>query len=306
MHSVLRYPTTRLATTLVVAALVGMAILFAVGRLLTRDDRGEGPLLLVDGAAVSITPTPDGSFLWLDIEGTVHDATGAVIGEVATGTVGQRGLTGVAVDEGGRLFVAYTDVENVLVVTELAEDGERLVWRGPATVQGGNGGRMIHTDGRLIVGVGLLNDRDGQADPTSIVGKMIALDPFGQPEQEPVILSGPWNNPFAFDVSPAGELWVADNHPRDGDERLARGDVGFDPVPSLVLPPDSAPTGLVALDDEFYVCSYNDQTLDRYRRADDGAVVFEETVARNCRLDVARLDDGTIVYSSGAAVFALP
>ena len=259
--------------------------------------------------AVTLAAMPDGTFLWAEINGTVHQESGAAIATVAAVTDGQRGLLGLTVDEDARIFVSYTDVTFQLVVSELIGRGsgplqEEEIWRGPVTVQGGNGGRMIADNGELIIGIGLLNDREAQADPDSIVGKLIAIDPDGPPDQTPRILSGPWFNPFAFDRSPAGELWVADNEPRDGDERLARGDLGLDPEVALVLPFDSAPSGLAATDDALYVCSYNDLELNRYDLV-DGVPTFAETVADDCLLDVELLADGDLVYSTGTAIVRL-
>lgn len=282
----------------------GLAVAFGVG---ACSDETEPERVSIPAEAVTIAALPQGGFLWADIDGSVHDDGGTLIGSVPAITDGQRGLLGLAVGPDGRIFVSYTDVTFDLVVSELLPDGasgadERQIWRGPKTVQGGNGGRMIVADGELIVGIGLLNDRDGQADPASIVGKLVAIDPDAASEdQAPRILSGPWNNPFAFDRSPAGELWVADNEPRDGDERLARGDQGIDPEVALVLPPDSAPSGLAATDDSLYVCSYNDLELSRFAVV-DGVMLFVETVADDCLLDVELLADGDLAYSTGTTI----
>jgi len=263
----------------------------------------------IEAQAVTLAALPEGGFLWAAVEGTVHDETGAEIGSVAADTDGQRGLLGLTVDPDGRIFVSYTDSTFDLVISELLLDesgsSERPVWRGPTTVQGGNGGRMIFDSGELIIGIGLLNDRDGQADPDSIVGKLIAIDPDVDPDsQVPRILSGPWNNPFAFDRSPAGELWVADNEPQDGDERVARGDLGLDPEVALVLPADSAPSGLAATNNSLYICSYNSLELNRFDLA-DGVVTFGETVADDCILDVELLANGDLVYSTGSTIVRL-
>ena len=265
---------------------------------------GEADTRALAAEAVTLAALPDGGFVWADIDGGVHDAEGNEIAGVDVVTEGQRGLLGLTVDPQGRVFVAYTDATFALVVSELG-DGERLIWRGPTTEQGGNGGRMIIRDGELIVGIGLLNDRAGQADPSSIVGKLIAIDPDGSPDtQRPRILSGPWNNPFAFDATPDGSIWVADNHPRDGEERLARGDQGSDPEVALVLPTDSAPSGLAATAEALFICGYNSLQLDRYDLI-DGTPVFAETVADDCVLDVEVLADDDLIYSTGTSIIRL-
>lgn len=288
--------------------LTSVTLLFFVGVLTACSGSSEEAApTSIEAEAVTIAALPDGGFLWAAVDGTVHDDSGAVIATVSADTDGQRGLLGLTVDPDGRVFVSYTDPTFDLIVSEieLPEANEREVWRGPTTVQGGNGGRMIFEDGELIIGIGLLNDRDGQADPTSIVGKLIAIDPDGTPDtQEPRILSGPWNNPFAFDRSPSGELWVADNDPNDGDERVARGDLGIDPEVALVLPADSAPSGLAATDEALFICSYNDLELNRFDIV-DGVVTFTETLAEDCVLDVELLASGDLVYSTGATIVRL-
>lgn len=284
-----------------VAAAIAPLALFGLALAACSDD-AEPSSSPLDGQAVTIAARPDGGFLWAEQTGGVFDDTGASIATVEAVTDGQRGLLGLTVSPDGRIFVSYTDVTFDLVVSELVDGTERQVWRGPKTVQGGNGGRMIFADGELIIGIGLLNDRDGQADPTAVAGKLIAIDADALPdEQEPRILSGPWNNPFAFDQAPSGDVWVADNHPQDGDERLARGDLGLDPEVALVLPSDSAPSGLAATDDALFICSYNDLTLDRYDLV-NGEATFAETVADDCLLDVELLPDGDLVYSTGSAI----
>lgn len=265
---------------------------------------GEADRWALTAEAVTLAALPDGGFIWADIDGGVHDEEGNEIAAVDVVTDGQRGLLGLTVDSQGRVFVAYTDATFALVVSELA-DGERLIWRGPTTVQGGNGGRMIIRDGELIIGIGLLNDRVGQADPSSIVGKLIAIDPDGTPDtQRPRILSGPWNNPFAFDTTPDGSIWVADNHPQDGEERLARGDQGSGPEVALVLPADSAPSGLAATAEALFICGYNSLQLDRYDLI-GGTPVFAKTVADDCVLDVAVLADDDLIYSTGTSIVRL-
>lgn len=283
----------------------GIVALVAILAVLFPSCGGGSTTSSIPGEAVTIAAHPDGGFLWATLDGEVRDDQGERVATVDAETDGQRGLLGLAIDDEGRVFASYTDTTFDLVVVELADGEERLVWRGPTTVQGGNGGRMIIDGDELILGIGLLDDRTGQADPGSIVGKIIAIDSDAAPdEQRPRILSGPWNNPFAFDTTSGGELWVADNHPRDGDERLARGDLGMDPEVALVLPPDSAPSGLAAADDALYVCSYNDLTLIRYELV-DGRPGTTDQIADDCVLDVTLLADGDLAYSTGSSIVRL-
>lgn len=257
-----------------------------------------------EAPAVAIATELDGSILWASLEGEISTEFGDVVATVEVSTDGQRGLVGLAVGPDGRLFAGAIDADERLVVLEIDRDGgdHRTVWAGPATVRGGNGGRIIATaDGDLILGVGLLNDRAGQADPDDPTGKLIRLDPDGAPNQEPTIESGPWNNPFAFDQATDGSVWVADNHPQDGVERLARGDAGLDPDVIAVMPADSAPSGLAAIGDDLVVCSYNTGALLRFDRK--GTLL--DTIAEDCLLDVADLGDGLLAYSTGQTIVVI-
>ncbi len=270
----------------------------------TADDPRTVPRTIA-AEAVTIAADGDGSFLWANLGGDVRDEAGSLVATVEVSSEGQRGLLGLTRSTDGRVFVAYTDPGEQMIVAEVGGAGDdRVVWEGPQTVGGGNGGRLVsHPDGHLILGLGLLGDRSLQADPDAVVGKLISLDPDGPPDQQPTIISGPWNNPFAFDVGPDGAIWVADNHPRDGDEVLARGDLGLDPDPTFVFPADSAPTGLTIIDSTtLVVCNFNTRRLmvlrvDAAEPADD--------LAADCRLDVARLSDGSIAYSTGDAIRVL-
>ena len=283
---------------------VGLSIVSSLGLLVgcVADEAANaaGPRSF-DAPAVAITTDVDGAILWASLDGEIATEFGDLVASVDVSTDGQRGLVGLAVLADGRLFAGAVAPDERLVVLEIDRetDDHRTVWNGPPTVRGGNGGRLIATsDGDLVFGVGLLNDRAGQADPAEVAGKLIRLDPDGPPDQEPTIESGPWNNPFAFDEAADGSIWVADNHPQDGEERLARGDDGFEPKPIAVMPPDSAPSGLATLGDDLIVCSYNTGALLRYDRA--GALT--DTIADDCLLDVATIGDGLLAYSTGQTI----
>lgn len=260
---------------------------------------------------MAIAANPSGGFYWAELSGVIHSDEGDVVATIDVNTEGQRGLVGLAVDAAGAVFVGYVAPNLRLTVAELRPDNDqRIVWQGPETVQGGNGGRILFNEtGQLIVGVGLLNDRSAQSDPTNVTGKLLALDPSAGPEQSPEILSGPWNNPFAIALTSTGEVWVADNDPRDGDERLAIGNSGLDPAIGAVLPTDSAPTGMTAVEvdgdsDELWICTYNTRLLLRYTRSGNGFRANGEA-ATDCLLDVTTLADGQIAYSTGEQIVLL-
>lgn len=174
--------------------------------------------------------------------------------------------------------------------------GRGASWRGPKTSRRANGGRLaIASDGRLVIGIGDLQDAARADDPTAVNGKLLTLDPAGGPDQTPTVISGGWNNPFAFGYAPDGALWVADNAPGTQPERLTRGDTSG---PVTELPAETAPAGLaVDAAGRLLVCGYVSGQLLRYEVV-DGRAQQPEVVAEGCRLGVVVLSDGRIVYAA--------
>ncbi len=293
--------------SILLAALVG---LLAIVSGCSDSDAAPERVLFRDVAPVSLAALPDGGFVWAEretgiIRSSVDDGEG-VVAQVEVTAGGQRGLLGVAVDDSGRVYAAWTDPDGRLVVGEVSPQ-RRLIWNGVRSVDGANGGRIAFSpDGELVIGVGTLFDEELIDDPDAPNGKLLALDPDGPPDQVPRVLSGGWFNPFAFTWAADETLWVADNHPRDGDERLAPGDGRLDPDRVTVLPADSAPTGIAAVGDRLYVCGYNTARLDRYLvEAETGVASRAGTIAEGCRLDAIVTADGTVVFATDDLIVEL-
>lgn len=257
--------------------------------------------------AVTITSLSDGSIVWADrTTGTVHVVgRTAPVATVPVDSARQGGMVGLVADERDRLFIAWVDPDRQLSVAAidqpLGDAALRPVWDGVPAPSGGLGGRLaFDQQGVLIMGLG------NGADTSSFGlggGAMVRIDPDGAADQTPQVISSGWNNPFAFAVSPSGQLWVADNHPSDGDDRLARADLGPQAEQVTVLPNKFGASGLAAISDtELWVCSYVTGRLDRYRINDAGVAERSGTVAGDCRLDVTVLADGRVAYSSGDAI----
>lgn len=228
------------------------------------------------------------------------------VAEVDVSPRAQRGLLGIAVDEDDRTFAAWTNDEDVLVVGQVAPGEERLVWEGPASSELNIGGRLaFDPEGRLVIGVGDLQDPDAVADPSLPNGKMLALDPEGSPDQEPEVISGGWANPIAFDFAPDGTLWIADNGNDDDPERLTRGDLDARRYPIAELPTDTVPSGLAATNEELFVCGFESRKLLRYGIRGDRPYRKGDPVATNCSTGVALMPDGTLVYTNEGTVFTL-
>jgi hypothetical protein len=155
-----------------------------------------------------------------------------------------------------------------------------------------------------VIGVGDLQDPPRVADPDAPNGKLLALDPDGPPGQEADVLSGGWNNPYAFAFLPGGGLWVADNAPGRRPERIARGDTGGGPpaavteLPGRIAASGAAPLGPRAL----AVCGVVSGRLDRFERAGDGRWRRTAVLSRDCRYGVARLAGGRLAVSGDAGI----
>ena len=274
--------------------------------------------------AVSLAAGSDGSLLWAERETgrtwriddsdlTTGDggATSELVATVEVASDGQRGLLGIA-EIDNRVYAAWTRPDLRLVVAEVAPEF-RLVWEGPESRDGANGGRLLPTtDSQLLIGIGTLQRSSLSSDPDAPNGKVLSLNPLGPSDQDPTVVSGEWNNPFALTSSSAHGLWVADNHPGDGDERLMPGDnpLGSNElVPVTVLPTDSAPVGLASIDDRLFVCAWNTGAIYRYelRTDETGARSGAEragTVATDCKRDVLAID-GRLFYAGADAIHVI-
>ncbi|MEJ7585262.1 MAG: PQQ-dependent sugar dehydrogenase, partial [Acidimicrobiales bacterium] len=216
---------------------------------------------------------------------------------------GQRGLLGVAVDAQDNTYAAWTRADDGrLVVGQVAPGTMRLLWLGPPSTDLANGGHLVvGPDGRLVVGIGDLQDRARLDDPDAPNGKILSLDPAGRPDQRPRSLSSGWNNPFAFTFLPDGSLWVADNAPGEAPERIGRGD--GDGRPRLPLPAKRAPSVLVALGPgRLGLCGFLDGVLrevlvDRDQAEDPGP-----PVVGSCSVSAARLADGRLALAGEESI----
>ena len=259
--------------------------------------------LLDVARASALTVTPGGGLLAGDLE------TGAILSsppratplarlKVATG--GQRGLLGLAADRRGHVYAAYTRRgDRRIVVDRIAPGAARRIWTGPRSADLANGGHLaIAPDGRLVIGIGDLQEPALIADPRAPNGKLLVLRTDAS-NRRPAILSSGWNNPFAFDFTPDGRLWVADNSPGRRPERLARGDLGGAPEDVSELMRKTAPSGIAAISStELAICGFVTETLDRYR-LNQGRWRFAGTIARGCRYGVVRISRGRLAFSTG-------
>ncbi len=219
------------------------------------------------------------------------------VAQVDVSNEGQRGLLGLAVDDQGRTFAAWTDPEGMIVVGQVAPVPVRILWRGPASARVGNGGHLVVRRGGVL-GIGL-----GDLERGDRSGRLLALDPDGSSGQEPQLISSGWNNPFAFAFSPGGSLWVADNAPGEDPERLVRVGPGGQPAFTRELPGRQiAPAGLVALSDtQLVLCAYLPGQLILY----DLERGRERRLADGCRTGVIPLSGGDLAFAGNDEIRVL-
>ncbi|MGH9000155.1 MAG: PQQ-dependent sugar dehydrogenase [Acidimicrobiia bacterium] len=232
------------------------------------------------------------------------------VARLAVSTEGQRGLLGLATDGTGRVFAAWTEpaADRRLMVGQVAPGPVRPVWEGPPSQKLANGGHIAFApDGGLVVGVGDLLEPERIDDPAFPHGKLLRLDPEGPATQSPTVISGGWNNPFAFTFDTQGRLWVADNAPGEEPERLVRGDLGPGRERAAVLPSQTAPSGLAAAEDHLIVCGFLTGELLTYGLAGSGVPdATGRSLAEDCRLGVVTLTDGRLAYATAGAIRVLP
>jgi hypothetical protein len=267
--------------------------------LMALGDRPPGEVIALrsDGEAVEWIERTAGRIVRLGPGADVPD----VVTEIPVGIEGeQRGLLGHTVID-GRRFAAWTEPDTLrLVVGELTPDGPpQLVWTGTATGTRAVGGHLEALDGGLLLGLGELT---GWAEEHGS-GALVTLDPDGPPDQDPVVVSDGWNNPFAFVVTDDGVL-VADNAPAGRPERL--GLVADDDEVRTDLPaPERAPSAIAVLaDGRIGVCGWLDGELRGHELGDDG---FERAGTPGpCRSGVAVTAAGRTVVVTDDALVALP
>ena len=297
-------------------ALVGLTLLIAaVGVLVAivrlADDDSPDPLqaaVLIDDAEfpVALMPTSDGGFLYGEKEtGAVRrvSASGALDPEpVATFEVNpdrQRGLLGLAEVDGDVLVSLVRRSDDRLVVVRVGDGTE--VWVGPPSADLANGGHLVALgDGRVLIGIGDLQDRPARDRDDTLNGTLLVIDPAGPPDQVPEVLSRGWNNPFAITLTRGGVIWVADNSPGAEPERLGRGDRPATEAPDLEVM--RAPSALIELvDGRLGVCGFVSGTLDAVD-VDGGSSDEQGSLITPCRTGAAVLADGRIVTATESAI----
>lgn len=317
------------------AVLAGM--LLAVVAVACGDDAPSEPDMLLDlpdavpGDIVGLSAN-DGSRTveWIDrLDGTIHafpvDGNGddavETLATIEVATEGeQRGLLGQVVID-GRRFAAWTEPATLdLLVGEVDVDGgTRIVWNAGPSGSGAIGGVMGELDGRILVGVGRNTGFDAES---GVGGAMLTLDPDGDPDQEPDVISVGYTNPWAFAVVDGSEVWVADNaagpdpddESVDDIERIGRAEQQPDrSTMTRIAEPGRAPSAMIPLTDgRLGICGFLDAELRAYEIIDGSELdppnpatvdlersdVVRAGTIMPCLTGAAIFDDGTIVTAA--------
>ena len=262
-------------------------------------------------AAMAVTP--DGSLLIgervtgriLSVSAEQLAAESPVATEFArvdVATDGQQGLLGLAVLADGTVLAGLTrpddaDRPRQVVVSVDPSDEQQPVWIGPVAADEAIGGRLaLMADGRILIGLGdFLRGKANSFDADEPYSKLLSLDPTGPPDQQPVVVSQGWNNPFAFTVAPDGAVWIADNAPGEVPERIGRGDEDGPVIDMLI---ERAPSGLAVLGpDELAVCGVVSGLLELVPIVDGAASEPTTVLADPCELGVVALPGGALAVA---------
>lgn len=304
---------TWITTAVTIVFLVATALLWVLG----RPDRARpfSTRVIVGHAAdpSAVVALPSGGFLYSErrtgrireVDARGHLRSSSVARVPVRAEPGQRGLLGLAVDRRGATYAAWTRAsDGKLVVGRVAPGEARLVWVGPMSTTLANGGRLAFAPGgRLLIGIGELERPSRTADPKTPNGKLLTLDPRGEPSQKPRTVSSGWHNPFAFTYLPDGRLWLADNAPGRKAERITRGDRPGAAVATTGALRPVAPSALVPLGrDRLGLCGYVSRVMREVRLDGDRPSSPGRILVERCAIAAAVLRDGRVVVTDDESI----
>ncbi|MDE0801860.1 MAG: PQQ-dependent sugar dehydrogenase [Acidimicrobiales bacterium] len=282
-------------------------------------DRSDEPTVIISASGDPLSPVAlaEGGFLYAErTTGRImrSDRTGETTVAVELSdelaTEGQRGLLSLATRQSGEatdVYASWTRAsDGRLVVGRLASGTETLVWEGPVSTELANGGTLAFRGDELLISIGDLQEPDATDDPDTPNGKILVLDPDGEPDQEPWVVSGGWNNPFAMTVVD-DDIWLVDNAPGPQPERVVR----ISPEgEEAVLELDGemrAPSSLAVLPDgDLVLCGFLSEVVERLPTPDAGVALPGEVLGPPCATGVTVLADGSIVTTTSDAVWRDP
>jgi hypothetical protein len=192
----------------------------------------------------------------------------------------------LAVDANGVVYVAARTRKHRLTVEAYRDGNPEVVWRGPTTHSAAH--LVITTKGELVVGVG---------------SQILELRPMHK------VISTGWTDPV---LAPGrgDRIWVADNEPPGGKERVARGrerDHAKRNRFASVLPPYTNPTGATLIGDEILLCSRTHNKVYRLHIGLDDVARRRSFVGRLvCDRNIGSLSDGSVVTAQTGVIYRYP
>jgi hypothetical protein len=192
----------------------------------------------------------------------------------------------LVVDARGVVYVAARTRVHKLTVTAYRNGDPEVVWHGPTTRSAAH--LVITTKGELVVGVG---DDVLELRPTHKV--------VSQHWTDPVVIAGRDNR-----------IWVADNEPPGGKERVARGREKSHAKRNRfasVLPAYMNPSGGTLIKDEILLCSRTHKKVYRLHIGLDDVARRRDFVGRLvCDRDIGSLPDGSVITAQTNALYKYP
>jgi hypothetical protein len=192
----------------------------------------------------------------------------------------------LAVDAHGVVYVAARTRTHHLTVNAYRDGNPQVVWHGPTTRSRAH--LLLTSKGDLVVGVG---------------DEILELQPTHK------VISRGWTDPV-LGAGRGNRIWVADNEPPGGKERVARGrekDHAKRNRFASVLPPYTNPTGAALDDDEVLLCSHTHNKVYRLHIGiDDVARRRGWLYGLLCDRDIAVLPDGSLITSQTSLIYKYP
>ena len=307
-------PAAERRRAVAVVALVFMALLAIMlervvpqpgGRVLVPDAREPTAMAPLPGGGLLFGERATGRVRLVEADG---DLRARPLVDLDVSSDGARGLLGLAVDGSEDVYATWTRPDRRLVVGRVQPRPTKVLWVGPLSAPGANGGHLaMAPDGGLVVGIGDLGAPEVTDDADAPNGKLLRLNPRGPAPQAAEVLSSGWHNPLAFTFRGDGSLWVADNSPGERPERLAPVEPGGRPGRVIQLAANIAPSGVAPLpNDRLAVCGFLSGDLRAFdTTATALGIQSGEDLATDCSLGVVRLAGGDLAYADELTIRVL-
>jgi hypothetical protein len=273
-----------------------------------RDERPAAP-------PVALTPADGGrALVWAErgtgrvlratLEGTRVVAP-VLVADLPVVPGAGAGVRGIAVDRRGRVLVSFVRRRGRRLVVVALRDGlrPRTAWVGPRAGRLRVGGGLAALPGgRVVVGIGDQGRLGSAAQPGSLLGRVVTIDPGGRAGQEPRRRSRGWHDPLAIAADPRGRIWVADRLGGGDAERTGRADRPR--LPTVRSPFRRAPIALAITPDSrlLLACGLGSGRLDRTVRRGVGAGGVPQVLDVRCRYGATVVGDEVLVVDDAGAI----